>query len=60
MAEQCKLVTIMALDGAGYSRAPEKDESAMVAAVGRIRTAIADLIGVETIGPGARISAASR
>jgi adenylate cyclase len=41
MAEQRKLVTIMALDVAGYSRASEKDDSAMVAAVGRLRTVIA-------------------
>ena len=41
MVEQRKLVTIMALDVAGYSRASEKDDSAMVAAVGRLRTVIA-------------------
>ena len=44
MNEQRKLVTIMALDVAGYSRASEKDDSAMVAAVGRLRTVIADAI----------------
>jgi adenylate cyclase len=44
MAEQRKLVTIMALDVAGYSRASEKDDSAMAAAVGRLRTVIADAI----------------
>ena len=44
MAEQRKLVTIMALDVAGYSRASEKDDSAMVAAVVRLRTVIAKAI----------------
>src|SRR4029077_6145218 len=44
MAEQRKLVTIMAVDVAGYSRASEKDDSAMAAAVGRLRSVIADAI----------------
>jgi adenylate cyclase len=44
MTEQRKLVTIMALDVAGYSRASEKDDSAMAAAVGRLRSVIADAI----------------
>lgn len=44
MTDQRKLVTIMALDVAGYSRASEKDDSAMAAAVGRLRSVIADAI----------------
>lgn len=40
MAEQRKLATIMAVDVAGYSRASEKDDSAMAAAVRNIRAVI--------------------
>ncbi len=40
MSEQRKLATIMAVDVAGYSRASERDDSAMADAVRRIRAAI--------------------
>jgi len=42
--QQRKLATIMSVDVAGYSRASEKDDSAMAAAIARLRAVIAETI----------------